>query len=213
MKKRFVTLVLALVLACSLAIPVGAVVAQEPTTAAPSERIVLELEYMDFYENQDYYMSLVRDKDYTLHFDVPEEYQELEDARQAENGTAVQALVPGPEAGDIVPYGPTVPTVAHNISTQGTYSFNGEAAYTDLYTNRYFIGSAWYIVTVNNHNHTNELLTVTAYNVISKGTMAYKEGTTIEKYTMSGTGATANTKHFYLKFHAPVNVTGTIARG
>ena len=50
MKKRFVTLILALILACSLAIPAGAVVAQEPTTAAPSERIVLELEYMDFYE-------------------------------------------------------------------------------------------------------------------------------------------------------------------
>ena len=104
MKKRFGTLTLALILACSLAAPAGAVVAQEPTTAAPSERM-------------------------------------------------------------------------------------------------------------NNHNYTNELLTVTAYNVISKGTMAYKSGTTIEKYTMSGTGATANTKHFYLKFHAPVNVTGTIARG
>ena len=51
MKKRFVTLILALILACSLAIPAGAVVAQEPTTAAHSERIVLELEYMDFYEN------------------------------------------------------------------------------------------------------------------------------------------------------------------
>ncbi len=34
---------------------------------------MLELECMDFYENQDDYMSLVEEKDYTLHFDVNEE--------------------------------------------------------------------------------------------------------------------------------------------
>lgn len=214
MKKRFTTLALAMLLACSLAIPAGAATTENSTVTTPSGQIVLELDYMDFYQNQDYYMNLVYEKDYTLHFNVPEEYQELEDARQAEAANVVGELMTGPEGNGIVTYDTKVPTEAHNIATQGTYKYEATATYSDIYTNYYYIGSSWYVVTVNNRNYdTTAMLRVTAYNVYADATMYYTNGTTIHKYTMSGTGATANMKHFYLKFHAPVKADGTIARG
>lgn len=211
MKKKLSFLLCAVIVCNTLSFTAFA--AEKTDTTNNPEDVVLELEYMDFYMNQDYYMSLVEDKNYTLHFDVPKEYEAQEMERQRQNSAKIQALVPSVGSDALSPRGTTVPTTAHNI-TQGSYSFKGDADYSNLYTEKYCIGSAWYIVTVNNNNYTNYQLRVTAYNVLSsQETTYFSPGTTVKKYTMTGTGATANTKHFYLKFHAPVKVSGTIARG
>lgn len=204
MKKKMMSMCLALSLVFALAIPAGATV--EGSINTDYKEVVLELEYMDFYENQEYYMSLVCDKNYTLHFDLNDEYRELEQARLAESVSAVDEMQPS------MTRGTSVPTQAHDIR-KGKLSFAGEAVYSDLYTNYYCIGSSWYVVSLINDDADYRPLRVTAYNVLSsQTTTSFPAGGTIKKYTMTGTGATAPSKHFYLRFSAPVNVSGTIER-
>lgn len=207
MKKK-ISILLCAIMMCNV-LSATAFATETPTEniSNNNEEIVLELDYMDFYENQDYYMSLVRDHNYTLHFDPGEEYLDLELARIAENAAASDTLTP------VVSRGTTAPTQGHDI-TKGKLTFNGKSSYSDLYTNKYCTGSSWYVVTLLNHTYTSRMLKVTAYNVLSSQQVTnFSSGTTVKKYTMSGSGATAPTKHFYLKFTAPVDASGYIERG
>lgn len=204
MMKRILCPVLVLSMAISLTTFAGA--SSEMTTPAVEGERVLELEYMEFYNNQDYYMSLVEEEDYTLHFYVEEEYRELEAARQAESVNCTDELQP------IMTRGTNPPTKEHKIF-KGALSFSGKALYSNLYTNYYCTGSPWYNVTINNYRQGNQMLTVKAYNVLSsQTTTAFRAGTTIKKYTMAGIGHVPVQNHFYLCFYAPVDVSGTIAK-
>jgi len=203
--KKVISFMLVVTMALSLVTFASAATEYDAVSVA-EEETVLELEYMEFYENQDYYMDLVETKGYTLHFYVDEEHRDLEMARQAEDVNCVD------EMSSVMTRGTTVPTKEHNI-LNGALSFEGKADYSDLYTNYYCTGSSWYTVTVNNYIYSNRMLTVRAYNVLSgQETTTFPSGTTIKKYTMKGSGATAPRNHFYLRFDAPVNVSGTIAR-
>lgn len=204
MVRRVLCAVLMLSVAISCTTFAGASM-EEVTPIVEGER-VLELEYMDFYNNQDYYMRLVEEEDYTLHFYVDEEYRELEAARQAESVSCTDELKP------VMTRGTTPPTQEHRIFT-GNLSFEGKSSYSNLYTNYYCTGSPWYNVTINNYRQGNQMLTVKAYNVVSsQTTTAFRAGTTIKKYTMAGIGNVPVQGHFYLCFYAPVDVSGTIAK-
>ncbi len=202
MKRKLFSFVLTLSLSLSLVTVVGAA---EPTMG---EEKVLEIECMDFYENQDYYMSLVEEKDYTLHFDVTNENRDFVLAKMAEGASDTAELQPA------VTRGLTAPTQGHNINT-GSLTFNGDAEYSNLYTNKYCTGSDCYVVTLLNDTYEAAELKVTAYNVLRPYQITYfPAGVTVKKYIMSGTTyASAIKQHFYLQFHAPVHASGTIAKG
>lgn len=204
--KKIISLCLMLVIAFALAISAGAAEG-EPETTVPEEGPVLVLEYVDYCENEDYYLSLVDDKNYTLRIQANEEQQELERAKILEKASYVDELCPA------IARHAYVPTQGWNIVSKGTYTMNGHSENSDLYTSYYFTGSSWYQVTVFNYNQTTPT-EIRAYNVLSSQTTTICPAGEIlkKKYTMSGTGATANTKHFYLRFSAPVKVTGTIER-
>lgn len=204
--KKIILLCLMFILAFALAISAGATEG-EPETTVSEEGPVLVLEYVDYYENEDYYLSLVDDKNYTLRIQANEEQQELERAKMLEKASCVDELCP------VIARHAYVPTQGWDIVSKGTYTLEGLSSTSALYTNYYFTGSSWYRLTVLNCNESSPT-GITAYNVLSSQTTTTCRAGEIlkKKYTMSGTGATANTKHFYLRFSAPVNMTGTIER-
>lgn len=207
MKKSIFSFLLLLSLAFSLSIFAGASV-ENPEAISDGEEIVLEIECMDFYNNQDYYMNLVQEKNYTLHFDVTDENRDFVLAKMAEGASEAADLSP------IMTRGLSAPTQGHNINT-GSLTFNGDADYSDLYTNKYCTGADRYVVTLLNDTYGAQNLTVTAYNVLRPYQITYfPAGVTVKTYLMSGTTySAAIQQHFYLKFHAPVHVAGTIEKG
>ena len=188
--KKFISIFMSALMLCGV-LSATAFATEETTEVETSAELTLKLEYMDFYENQDYYMDLVRDKDYTLCIDVPEEYQELEEARIAEGANDTDEMVPD------IARGAGIPTVGHSI-LQGSYTFKGEATYTNLYTEKYVYGNTQYIVTVNNSRYGNQALTCKAFNVVSNSQFTCNAGSTVvKKLTMKGSGPTAISAHLF----------------
>lgn len=183
-----------------------------PEATTPAEPPILELEYMDFYENEDYYMNLVIEKDYTLHYNVPAEYEELERARIAKDADTPNGI----DLYSIMSPGDYPPTVEKKTVPGTKYYFNGESHYGDRYTLNYYTGATHYVASIHNANSTNSSAQNLKLHVIANGVIPsqsskyYDEGTTVTKYTMSGNEVTAKKGHFYLCFKGPMTADGYI---
>lgn len=219
--KKFISIFMSALMLCGV-LSATAFANEESTEIETSDAPVLELEYMDFYENEDYYMNLVEEKGYILHYNVPAEYDELECERIAKNAAENTELVPSLTRGTSAP--------TKGVSTTGgglRYSFAGHALYSTLYTDTYYTGATHYVVNFYNRNYLledmgisnggNLSLQVRAYNVVSSmanktiGNTGNPNGTGyVVKYAMNGNSVTAKNARFYLSFSAPVYAAGYI---
>ena len=107
--KRFLSIFLSLVMISS-ALSSSVFAAEAQGYGSDNSQILYVDDYMEFYENQDYYMDLVDNQHYVLVIDVPDEYLEMEKTRIA-GGAEVNALTEGPTT-----RGTSVPTRAWNVN-------------------------------------------------------------------------------------------------
>ena len=201
MKKftRIICVVLCMVMAMSL--PMG-VSADSYTNADTTKK--LELEYMEFYNNQEYYKALARNEGYTLIISVGEEYEALETARLKAEAQEIDELIPGNKT-----RGTTVPTSKYNVAKK-QYTISGHSVQSTLYTQKKVYGAINYEMSIHNKYSATSGLTlkVTTDGFIQSGDMYFfvDPGKTVLKY-----GSTHHTSDLvYLAFRAPVSVDGYI---
>lgn len=172
--------------------------------AAPLETETTEelhLDYLEFYENQEYYDNLARTEGYRLVINVGEEYAALEEARIASESGSIHDLI------STTTRGANVPTQGWNIANKGPYSFKGTAQFQPIYTDVYVTGYTSYKVTA--YNKSNARTPAQAWGV-SGGFEPFScpaHSTVIEYFV-----PVSSSSHFYLKFFPYVDVTGTIAK-
>lgn len=176
-------------------------VSSENETIPNEDETVLDLEYMDYINNQAYYDALVMDEGYTLYVQVGEEYKEQEKERLAQNAEADSELLPP------LTRGVDVPTSVYNLSTtKSKYTFRGTGP---VHTNYMFSGQTLYKISVYNSNSGN--LTVQVYNAaISKDYADYSfevpGGTTV----VSRENTESSTDNVYLFFIQNMSFNGYI---
>lgn len=210
--KKIISIFLSSLMLCTV-FCTTAFAAEDPAYSSDEGGIVLELDYMDFYENEEYYMNLVIEKDYILHFNVPDECRELERERRERNKRVEQVngefigLTPAISRYDYIP------TIGIHTTPGTGQSFHvkGNSSLVTLYTNNYYTGSTHYIFDFENTNYTNVKLHIKAYNVIdSQSSKYFSSGSYVIKYTMKGNSTTAKQQRFYLQFDPPVHAEGDI---
>ena len=99
------------------------------------------------------------------------------------------------------------PTEAWNISTQGAYSFKGNAAYSRLYLSKLIWGDQYFKVNITNYAST--YLTVNPMDgvPVAPYSVAPYANPDVKYFTLR-TGA----DYFCLSFDAPSNFSGTVSR-
>ena len=172
--------------------------------SAPPETSIkeeLHLDYLEFYENQDYYNNLARTEGYRLVVYVGEEYAELEEARIASESESVHTLIP------VTTRGLSIPSKGWNIANKGPYSFKGIAQHQPLYTDCYITGYTSYKVTA--YNGSNAKTSAQAWGVrVGFEPFSCPARSTVIEYFVP----TSSSSHFYLKFFPYVDIKGTIAK-
>lgn len=118
---------------------------QVPTASATTvdvqetDSMELHVEYMEFYNNQQYYKDLAKNEGYTIIINVGEEYADLENERIANEAVQIDELVSEKQTR----YG-TPPTQPWNVLTQGTKGFSGTATNSICYTKFLYCGCTSY---------------------------------------------------------------------
>lgn len=160
----------------------------------------LQVEYMEFYNNQQYYKDLAKNKGLTIIIDVGEEYADLESARIANEAAQNNQLVPvvQPRTGDI-------PTSEWNILQQGKKDFRGTATNTICYTSFKYWGCTSYEVSVYNSNPYKSL-SYKYYGTGDTSTYTLDSGKAVIRYIPLNPST-----RFYLGFYAPAEFSGYVA--
>lgn len=145
LKKRLFSGVLSLALTLSL---VPCAMAADGTQTDGDKEIYVA-DYMEFYNNQSEYYSLAKEG-YRIVIDVPEEYEDLEEARLLDLAQDAQkdTLIPS------VSRGTSWPTQTHNVVEDGMYFFEGSTSSYPLYTNYSFVGDYGYVANFHNRSST-----------------------------------------------------------
>lgn len=196
--KRLICLSLIFILISSLATPVFAL----STNSSESTDLILNLEYMDFYNNQDYYRTLARENGYTLVISVDDEYIELEKERISSNNSKNRAVVDS----DIIPYGSSAPTTPWNCYEKNKRTFSTDNANTTVYMNYYVIGSTTYEVSCTNLYSHAAITYKTHGNSSGTQTVSVPKSSTVIKCFSVDTDRTP----FYLSFPAPSRTEGYV---
>lgn len=198
MKKTFCTL-MAFLMFFACALPAAA-----DNYEAPNTEKELKLEYMEFYENQEYYKTLAKNEGYRLVISVGKEYEDLETARLEAEAQEIDELVPGTMA-----RGTEVPTKKYNVAKK-QYNLAGLAVQSTLYTQKNVYGATYYEMSIHNrYKETSKLMlkvTTNGYTKSGDTDFYVNPGETVIQY-----GRTHYTSELvYLKFRAPVSVEGYI---
>ncbi len=198
MKKRIFCIALSLLmLSSALSVSAFAVDSEEST---PTNYLYIE-NYMQFYENQDYYLNLVDTENYCLYINVPDEYIELERTRILSEASSVQSLRPNTAA-----RGLSAPTIEWNIAQKGTYAFDVDTDSSPVYTNRYFTGVTSYRVSVLNTSNVKPGVAYFYGNNSRPRTIDLSSaGSVIKNFNVSTT-----TTPFYICFTAPAYLVGNV---
>ena len=161
-------------------------------------------DYMEFYNNQHYYINWARENGYSLSINVPAEYMEIEKARiLGENSDAsINNFLSG-----IVTRGLKPPTAIWNIPQKGKYGFTVETASSKVYSNYKFSGKTSYVM--NTLNTSNVSSGGTVYGVIggSKSFSTTGSSTVINFFYTSN----LTSSPIYLCFNAPAYLYGNIS--
>ena len=205
--KRFFNFILGCVLFVSCAIPCAAVSNNPENT-----EMDLHLEYMEFYNNQEYYKNLAKTQGYTLIISVGEEYAQMETERINAAVQQNDEVLPATDA-PISTYGVEVPTSKHNVSWWGKYKIDGLSVQSTLYTEKKVYGVTDYEFSLyNRYDEDSDLtfkVTTHGFNKSGDDYFYVDPGETVIRYYQ--TSKTSDTA--YLEFRAPVNVEGYIQKG
>ena len=161
----------------------------------------LYVEYMEFYNNQQYYIGLARDAGYTIIINVGEEYAELEEQRIKNEASVVDELVPGGITRDGNP-----PTNLWNVLEEGAKGFSGSATNSTLYTSYKYWGCTSYLVSIYNKSPYNTLY-YQFHNTGDDKQYSLSSGTSVIKCIPLNP-----TTSFYLSFKHPCVVEGYVMR-
>lgn len=180
---------------------------QVPTASATTvdvqevDSMELYVEYMEFYNNQQYYKNLAKNEGYTIIINVGEEYADLENERIANEAAQIDELVSGKQARD-----GTVPTKEWDILNQGAKGFSGTATNTTCYTEYKYYGWTAYEVSIYNSS-SNYTLYYRFYNTGNSTTYSLSPGTSV----IQSVALNPETR-FYLGFDAPGQTTGYVEK-
>lgn len=206
--KKFTSLMMAMVMSVScMAFTASAVEATDDAEATQQNSVVkvsgdvahIE-DYMEFYNNQDYYIDWARENGYSLFINVPDEYMEMEKQRILGDDYAGEVLT------GMVTRGLKAPTAVWDISKKGKYEFSVESSASKIYTNYKFTGQTTYCMTTLNMSNVSS--GGTAYGVIDsrKTFSTFGSGTVINFFHTS----TLSPTPFYVCFNAPAYLVGSI---
>ena len=184
---------------CSI-FPLSAFASSSPDAVRVDGNIAYIDDYMEFYNNQDYYNNWAFSNGYSLAVNVPSEYMDLEIERIVGNST-IHELSSEP-----LTRGLSIPTATWNLSEKGKYSFSVESAASPIYTNYKFTGT-----------HAIHVLTTLSISNRSAGGTAYGVDGGPQDFSTS-TGTSISTLlftseynySFYLRFNAPAYLIGSI---
>ena len=193
MKKR-----LSLLLVCIL---IFSVVPTVGKASEIEESKDIYVEYLEYYDNEEYYVNLAKNYGYTIYIHVGEEHAEEEAARF---GISEESLNKNGE--EIEPRGLSIPTSLWDISSQGKDDIDGFSNSTPLYTEFKYYGITHYGVRLYNYSTTNTLTCVPSNFYEFGDTFTLEPRYSVLKFM---TAYNTNTK-VYLKFFAPCYVKGYI---
>jgi len=201
----FLSILMLFSLFCTMAFAAEAPKSTTSPTVVPVKGPELHLEYTEFYNNQDYYMDLVRNEDYVLYIDVGEENLETEIARLTD-GATVDRWEPS------LSRGTNPPSKGYNIVSEGTYHFSVDTPRSRIYSNYYFVGASSYIVSMTNTSN----VTPAGGGAINAMPYSFTAGThtTVQKFnviSLPGMVATATPFSFFC--NGPTYVYGTVEKG
>lgn len=196
--KKLIALALVSILFFSLTTPVFA----SSTYEAEDTDLILNLEYMEFYNNQEYYRTLAAVEGYTLIISVDDEYIQLEEERIGCSSTENRAV----DNDGITPYGASVPNNSWNCYLKNERSFSTDNANTTRYMDYYVIGGTTYEVSCTNlYNHA-AITYKTHGNSSGTQTVSVPKSSTVIKCFSVDTDTTP----FYLSFPAPCRAKGYV---
>lgn len=157
-------------------------------------------DYMEFYNNQEYYITWASENGYSLSINVPSECMEMEKARILGDGY-VNELFTG-----VVTRGLSAPTAVWDISQKGKYDFSVSSSASKIYTNYKFKGKTTYCMSTLNMSNVSS--GGTAYGVVggTKTFSTFGSSTVINFFNTS----TLSSTPFYVCFNAPAYLTGSI---
>lgn len=167
-----------------------------------STDLVLHLEYMEFYNNQEYYKEFARTNDYTLIISVGEEYIDLETSRIYGSNSKDRTITDN----EIVPYGSSAPTDPWNCYLKNKRPFNTDNANSTVYMEFYVIGGTTYEVSCTNLYDHQSITYKTHGNSSGTQTISVPKSSTVIKYFAVDTDSTP----FYLSFPAPSRTRGYV---
>ncbi|MCI5498552.1 MAG: hypothetical protein MR419_03350 [Clostridiales bacterium] len=208
--KQLISLVMALMMALSCMVFVAGAAEETENTEMSQKDSTMYVEgtvahindYMEFYNNQDYYINWARENGYSLFINVPSEYLEIEKERVLGENYASELLT------GIATRGLSAPTAIWNIAQKGKYSFVVETAASKIYTNYKFTGKTFYTLTTSNTSNVSS--GGTAYGVVggpkSFSTVPNSTGTSINFFSTSN----LTSSPIYFCFNAPAYLFGSI---
>lgn len=206
--KKLTSLMMAMVMSVScMAFTANAVEATddaEVTQQNPAVKVTGDVarieDYMEFYNNQDYYIDWARENGYSLSINVPDEYMEVEKQRILGDDYAGEVLT------GMVTRGLSAPTAVWDISQKGKYEFSVNSSASKIYTNYKFKGQTTYCMSTLNMSNVSS--GGTAYGVIGgpKTFSTFGSGTVINFFNTS----TLASSSFYVCFNAPAYLVGSI---
>lgn len=189
---------LAFALVASLLLVPGVVAVGMEVQSTDNDEI--QVAYMEFYNNQEYYYNLAREG-YTIIILVGEAYADVEKERLEDDSEQTNALLPG-----TMTRGSTVPTASWNVISLGKYDFSGSATQSSLYTNYKLCGSTSYLITVYNEYDSTSISGVVHGVQESDRTFTVAPLTTMVRvYNTS-----SKYDYIYLGFYPPVRVSGSV---
>lgn len=197
--KQIISVVLTIIMIVSFTIPCYATSNQNNETADK----VVYVEYLEFYDNEQYYKDLAKNDGYTVFIHVGKEYAEIEMQRLKSVAECSNRLIGNTQA-----RGSSVPTDTWNIHTQGAYFLEdpSTAVTSVLYTNFKIYGCEAYEASIfNEYDHTS----ITYY---MHGHSSGPNSVTVPPLTRAlnyyGTGDSS--QYIYASFSPPVCVSGFI---
>lgn len=167
------------------------------TAAITSDSITskeLHIEYMDFYNNQEYYEDLVANQNYIIYISIGEEYIDLERSRiqsHTESNSQFHS--------DSVARGTSKPTASFNVHNLGTKPVGGSNVNSYLYSEVTFTGCVAYTISITNLYDHRSITCDPVGNTSGPDTFTVPALHTV----LANIGTGDASREFYLKFPPP----------
>lgn len=170
-------------------------------TSDPITLKELHVEYMDFYNNQEYYEDLVANQNYIIYINIGTEYIDLERSRIQSQTVSNSQYYP-----DIVARGTSIPTSSFNVHKLGTKNVNGSNVNSYLYSEVTYTGCVAYTISITNLYDHRSITCDPVGNTSGPDTFTIPALHTV----LANIGTGDASREFYLKFPPPAWVEGYV---